>query len=92
MFLYERFAYAYFLSMKINKDEKLYTLFKKILLLNTNSVIDNSLYEDIIRAIFLNYSGVFLNFDKIFLNIFKIHKEEEFNQFLLDLNKHVFDE
>lgn len=69
--------------MTVAKDLRIYSLFKKLLLYNINGVIDNSVYEDCIRAVFLENSGVFLNFDKIFQNIFKIHKEDEFSQFIL---------
>lgn len=41
---------------------------------------------------FLDYAGVFLNFDKIFANLFKIQKEDELSQFILSLNKQVFEE
>lgn len=66
IFLFEWFQFAKKISFKIGKDSKIYNLFKKLLLFNINSVIDNSTYEDSIRAVFLEYSGVFLNFDKIF--------------------------
>lgn len=69
--------------MTVAKDLRIYSLFKKLLLYNINGVVDNSVYEDCIRAVFLENSGVFLNFDKIFQNIFKIHKEDEFSQFIL---------
>ena len=55
-------------------------------------MIENSLYEDSIRAIFSDNSGVLLNFDKMFMNLFKIYKEDEFSTFVMSLNKHLFDD
>lgn len=91
VFIYERFYYAYKLSMEHLKSEEAYNLFKKIILYYLYGVVDYQNFEDILRMVFGSNSGVFLNFDKIFSNIFKIYKSDDFSNFVFDLNKNLFE-
>ena len=91
VFIYERFYYAYHLSMENLKSEEAYNLFKKIILYYLYGVLDYQNFEDILRMVFGSHSGVFLNFDKIFSNIFKIYKSDDFSNFVFNLNKNLFE-
>lgn len=90
IFLYERFQFAFAFALSSTAGIKLYEIFKQLVFMNIFGILDENNFEDSVRMIFDSNSGIFLNFERILQNCQKHVPSDEFSNFILSINPHVF--
>ena len=86
----ERLNFVYNYSQSVLKTDEVYLIFVKLLALNLQGSLTNQHYEDSLKLILRNNSGLFLNFDKYCQTAIKLNLNDEFSNFVLDSNPRCF--
>lgn len=86
----DRFAMVYDYSHQTLNSDEIYLIFIKLLILNIQGSLSNQHYEDSLKLILGNKTGLLLNFDKFCQSAFKLNFNDDFANFVLESNKRSF--
>lgn len=86
----ERLDMVYNFSQSQLGSDEIYLIFIKLLILNIQGSLSNQHYEDSVKLIVRDKSGLLLNFDKFCQNALKLNFNDEFSNFVLENNKRCF--
>lgn len=90
--LYERLRLAHAMAQASPAGLAVFTVFRDLLYLNLFGVVDEASYEDGVRMLFGPAGGVLLNFERILGGCLKHVPSDEFSNFVLSQNGHLFGE